>query len=84
VWQETVAPYRRYRTFFADLIRAGVAEGSLRPVDPEAAALTVVALAVGLLLQGLLDPQGADWGQATETSTKMLLDGLAVTPALAL
>jgi len=77
VWQATVAPYRRYRDWFANIIRAGVAEGSLRPVDPDAAALTIVALAVGMLLQGLLDPDGANWGQATHDGMTMLLNGLA-------
>ncbi len=77
VWQATVAPYRRYRGWFADIVRAGVAEGSLRPVNPDAAALTIVALAVGMLLQGLLDPDGANWGQATHDGMTMLLNGLA-------
>jgi hypothetical protein len=78
VWQATVAPYRRYRDWFADIVRAGVAEGSLRPVDPDAAAVAIVALAVGMLLQGLLDPDGANWGQAMHDGITMLLDGLAV------
>jgi AcrR family transcriptional regulator len=77
VWQATVAPYRRYRDWFAEIVRAGVAEGSLRPVDPDAAALSIVALAVGMLLQGLLDPDGADWGQAMHDGMKMMLEGVA-------
>jgi len=78
VWQATVAPYRRYRDWFAEMIRTGVAEGSMRPVDPDAAAVSIVALAVGMLLQGLLDPDGADWGQAMHDGVRMLLEGLAV------
>jgi len=77
VWQATVAPYRRYRDWFAEMIRTGVAEGSMRPVDPDAAAVSIVALAVGMLLQGLLDPDGADWGQAMHEGVRMLLEGLA-------
>ena len=30
-----------------------------------------------MLLQGLLDPDGADWGQAMHDGMNMLLDGLA-------
>ena len=82
VWQATVAPYRRYRDRFADIVRAGIAEGSLRPVDPDVAALTIVALAVGMLLQGLLDPDGSDWGQAAHDGMTMLLEGLAVSSQL--
>jgi AcrR family transcriptional regulator len=76
VWQATIAPYRWYQDFFSGLIQDGIAEGTLRPVDPEIAARVIVSLAVGLVLQGLLDPQGADWGQVMEKSVKVLLKGL--------
>lgn len=78
IWQATVAPYRRYRAFFAGMIEAGIAEGSLRPVDAELAAQLIVSVAVGLVLQGLLDPHGADWGQVTQESIRMLLENLKV------
>jgi len=78
IWQATVAPYRRYRAFFAAMIEAGIAEGTLRPVDPELAAQLIVSVAVGLVLQGLLDPHGADWGQVVQESMRMLLDNLKV------
>ena len=77
VWQETIAPYRRYRAFFAQLVDAGIAEGTLRPVDPELAAQVIVSLALGLLLQGLLDPQGADWARVSQEAMQLLLTGLA-------
>ncbi len=72
----TTAPYHSFQRFFADLIRQGIAEGTLIPVDPEAAAQAVISLASGMLLQGLLDPQGQDWGQVAERSMRILLDGL--------
>jgi AcrR family transcriptional regulator len=77
VWQATIAPYRRYQAFFSGLVRAGVAGGTLRPVDPEVAAQVIVSLAVGLVLQGLLDPEGADWGQVAQEGVRLLLEGLA-------
>lgn len=80
IWRTTIAPYREYRAFFANLIRAGIAEGSLRPIDPERAAQVLVSLAVGLVLQGVLDPQGADWGQVAEAGIRMLLEGIAKEP----
>jgi hypothetical protein len=76
IWQATIAPYRRYRDFFSSIIKAGVAEGSLRSVDPDTAAQVIVSLAVGLVLQGVLDPQGADWGKVAQDAIKMLLQGL--------
>lgn len=76
VWRATIEPYHRYRGFFAGLIAAGVAEGSLRPVDPTTGAQVFLSLATGLVLQGLLDPQGADWGRVSEEAVQMLLRGL--------
>jgi AcrR family transcriptional regulator len=76
IWEATVAPYRRYRAFFADIVRAGVAEGTLRPVDPHTAARVVVSLAVGILVQGLLDAEGADWGDVAHEGMHMLLEGI--------
>jgi len=76
VWQATIAPYRRYRAFFRDMVEAGIAEGARRPVDPETAAQVIVSLAVGLVLQGVLDPDGADWGQVAQEGVQMLLDSL--------
>ncbi len=76
VQQAVLAPYRKYHRFFAALIQAGVAEGSLAPVNADAAAQTIVALGSGLLLQGLLDPEGADWGAVAQQSVEILLQGL--------
>ena len=81
VWQATIAPYRRYSQMFRGLIEAGVAEGTLRPVDPEAAARALLSLAVGLVLQSVLDPQATDWGQVAEGSLRLFLEGLAAPAA---
>jgi AcrR family transcriptional regulator len=76
VWEATIAPYRRYRAFFANLIESGVTEGTLRSIDPDTAARVVVSLAVGLVVQGLLDTEGADWGHVAEAGMQMLLHGI--------
>jgi len=76
VWEATIEPYRRYRELFATLIAAGITEGSLRPVDPTMAAQHIVSLAVGLLVQSVLDPRGGDWGKVAQASIQMLLAGL--------
>lgn len=77
VWQATIEPYRRFRAGFAELVKAGIADGALRAVDPDLAALTIVSLGVGLVVQGALDPTGEEWGQAAAESLKLLLAGLA-------
>ena len=71
-----LAPYRRYRDYFSEIIRAGIEEQTLKPVDPDVAAEVVVSLAVGLVLQGVLDPKGADWGKTARNAIQILLEGL--------
>jgi AcrR family transcriptional regulator len=77
IWKATIAPYRHYRDHFTQLIKDGIAEGSLKPVDPVAAAEVVLSMAVGLFLQGVLDPKGADWANIARQSIGILLSGLA-------
>jgi len=79
VWAATIAPYRHYREVFAGLVRQGIAEGSLRVVDPEATAQAILSMAVGLFLQGVIDPGGADWQRTAEQSMRILMDGLRKT-----
>ena len=57
VWQSTIAPYHLYQTFFTSLVNQGIQEGSIRPVDPNTASRLIVSLALGLVLQGIFDPQ---------------------------
>ncbi|MCR4405677.1 MAG: TetR/AcrR family transcriptional regulator [Anaerolineae bacterium] len=76
VWQAMIAHYRRYQAFFADMIKAGIAEGTILPIEPETTAQVIVSLAVGLVLQGLLDPHGADWGQVAQEGIRMILDSI--------
>lgn len=81
VWAATVQPYRRYRELFAQLIEMGIAEGSLRPVDPQIAAQSLVSLAVGLLVQSVFDPQGENWRQAARDTIQLALGGLVAPQA---
>lgn len=77
VWQAAIAPYQRYLAYFTELLQQGTAEGSLRPVDPQAAARMLLALALGLLMQGMFDPRGVDWVEETAQSIEYLMNGLA-------
>lgn len=77
VWQAAIAPYQRYLAYFTELLQQGVAEGSLRPVDPQAAARMLLALALGLLMQGMFDPRGVDWAEETAESLEYLMTGMA-------
>ena len=76
VWKATVDPYRRYTRLFSGYIQRGIDEGSLRKVDPDAAARMIVGLAVGTLAQGLMDPESTDWGNTSIRSMEMIINGL--------
>ena len=76
IWEAGIAPYRRYHKYFTSLIKKGVEEGSFVEVDPELASRMIVATAMGLLLQSLLDPKGANWEKVALGSTTMLVNSL--------
>jgi AcrR family transcriptional regulator len=77
VWKELIAPYRRYRDYFARIVQTGIDEGSLRQVDTQAAGQALVALAVGIVVQGVLDPGGASWDLVTRGALQLLITGLS-------
>lgn len=77
VWDATVEPFQRYRDFFAVQIQRGIDEGSLRDLSPHNTARVLIALAVGMLVQGLLDTGGEDWKDITQEALELLLHGIA-------
>lgn len=77
VWKEFVAPYRRYHEFFSSIVGRGVAEGSLRRVDAATAGHALVALAVGILVQGVLDPKAAAWDRVAREAVGLLIEGMS-------
>lgn len=77
VWKAVIAPYRQYQKSFSGLISEGKKEGSFRAdIDVEEAAWVLISLAVGILLQGIVDPGAADWEKVTNKGVQMILDGL--------
>ena len=76
VWEASIAPYRRYHKYFTSLIKKGIEEGSFVEVDPELAARMIVSTAMGLFLQSLLDPKGANWEKVARDSTDLLVNSL--------
>jgi AcrR family transcriptional regulator len=76
IWQASIAPYRRYHQAFTELIQRGVDEGSFVNINADLAARMIVSMAMGLLLQSLLDPEGAKWDKLAREITNMMLDSL--------
>ncbi len=76
VWQRTIKPFRQYRKVFEHLITHGVQEGSFRELDAELTALALVSMAVGILLQGVVDPAGEKWDQITARAVDFFIDAM--------
>ena len=74
IWKATAAPYRLFRDFFSDMVRRGIAEGSLKNVDPERTAQILVSYGAGLVMQGVFDPEGGDWVRVGVEGLAMLLE----------
>ncbi len=71
----TVRTYNNFISFFSAIIEEGIKKGSIKKdVNPNNTAKILFAIAIGLLIQGLLRPEGADWAKLAKTSIKMLLD----------
>jgi len=77
VWDAAIAPFRYYQSHIAQLLEQGKAEGSIRAeVDAATAARVLISLAVGTLLQSVVDSNAADWGQVAEGGIRMIVDGI--------
>ena len=71
-----LAPLHRYREWFAQLISAGIKEGTLHQVDRKLSARVLVCLGFGLIMLSLLDPHGDDWGDIASRAMPLLMQGL--------
>ena len=47
-------------------------------MDSTTAARLIEALALGLIMQGVIDPHGAAWDEVTRDSFQMLMKGLSL------
>jgi len=62
-----------FLTFFANAINGGVKKGSIKKTDTEDIPKILFAITIGLLLQGLINPQGTNWGKLAKKSIGLLL-----------
>ena len=75
-WKATIAPYKFFRKFFADLIHRGIEEGTIQEVDPERTAQIIVAYGAGLVMQGVFDPEGGQWVDVGVQGITQILKGI--------
>ncbi|MEW5818025.1 MAG: TetR family transcriptional regulator [Spirochaetota bacterium] len=73
IWQASIAPYRRFNTLFAGIVKKGIEDKSLRPIDLDLGARVIMAFAVGLIFEGLLDPEGAAGDKVAQEGMQLLM-----------
>ena len=77
IWRKVVEPYRKYLSYFADVIQLGIDQQAFREdLDPEMTSRFLTAIVMGLLLQATFDPEGADWQEVTRSGIKILLSSM--------
>jgi AcrR family transcriptional regulator len=76
LWETAIAPYRHFQSLFTSVLQKGIEQGTIRPVKPRQAAQALMALAIGIVLQGVMDPEGASWDQVAQQGIGLILKGL--------
>ncbi len=77
VWKASIQPYQHFRATFADMVAKGIAEGTLKNVDPQVAGRVMLSMAIGLLLQAVLEPEEGNWARTAREGMQILMKGLA-------
>jgi AcrR family transcriptional regulator len=77
VARSMVEMLRRYQRVFEQILERGEAEGSVHVPDVSLAATLFLSVVLGLLLQGILDPEGQDWGAMMQRTLAMLMETMS-------
>ncbi len=77
VWEASIRPYQHFRGYFAELVAKGITEGTLKDVDPQVAGRVILSMAIGLLLQAVLEPEEGNWARTAREGMQVLMKGLA-------
>ncbi len=72
----TIGSYYKYLKLFKDLIEEGIEEKIIKRINSDTAARMIIAIAVGFVMQGMLDPNGADWDKIAKESPEIILEGV--------
>jgi len=76
IWQATIEPYHRYINLIAELLQEMANAGKIKLSDANSQARVIVSVALGMILQGLLDTDNRFWSQMAEEGVRVVLDGL--------
>jgi AcrR family transcriptional regulator len=65
--------YNNFISFFSDLLKNGMVKGFIKKDDPVKVSKILFSINLGLLIQGLIDPESEDWPEMAKESIKLLL-----------
>lgn len=75
-WEKTTEPYFSYVRYFKQLLDRGVQEGSLQNMDTGQTSYALISLAIGYLLQNMMNPTDHDWSKLSEESFSQFINGM--------
>lgn len=61
-----------FMDFFESIIDEGIKKGLIEDIDPKDLSKILFALTLGLMMQGLMDPEGGDWTEIAIKGLKMI------------
>jgi len=65
--------YGKFIQFFSEMLKMGIANKSIRKMDPKEGAEILFSMTVGILMHGLLRPDSTDWEEHTRKVVDLLL-----------
>jgi len=65
--------YNNFISFFSDLLKNGMAKGFIKKADPVKISKILFSINLGLLIQGLIDPESENWPEMAKESIRLLL-----------
>jgi Transcriptional regulator len=65
--------YNNFISFFSDLLKNGMVKGFIKKADSIKVSKILFSINLGLLIQGLIDPESEDWSEMAKESIRLLL-----------
>ncbi len=72
----TIGSYYKYLKLFEKLIEEGIEKKLIKKVSPDTVSRMIIAVAVGFVMQGMLDPHGTDWDRIAQEAPLIVLEGI--------
>jgi AcrR family transcriptional regulator len=76
LWKQTTAPFKKYQEYFSRMMADETAAEGGDPHGRQTAAYAVLALAIGMLFQGIVDTEERDWKRIGQDSMRLLTQGM--------